>query len=157
MDERLNAILIHGSLHGCLNGRGTGTAVIEAKLAQQLAYLEAKAFFAIFIDLKKAFDAMGREQCLDLLKGYGVGPNMWRLIKFFWDNAVMVCRALGNYGRPFWAGRGVPQGGPLSAKLFNIIVDAVVQELFHQTVGVDEARDGYGGETQGTAVNLLRR
>ena len=37
----------------------------------------------------------------------------------------MVCRASGNYGVPFKAGRGVTQGGSLSAKLFNLLVDAV--------------------------------
>jgi hypothetical protein len=42
----------------------------------------------------------------------------------------MVCRAMGNYGQPFKAGRGVTQGGLLSAKLFNILVDVVVRELF---------------------------
>jgi hypothetical protein len=39
-----------------------------------------------------------------------------------------VCRASGNYGTPFKADCGVTQGGPLSAKLFNIMVDAVVRE-----------------------------
>ncbi len=38
----------------------------------------------------------------------------------------MVCCAAGNYGTAFKAGRGITQGGPLSAKLFNILVDAVV-------------------------------
>jgi hypothetical protein len=38
----------------------------------------------------------------------------------------------GNYGGPFCAGQGVTQGGPLSAKLFNILVDAVVREWLHQ-------------------------
>jgi hypothetical protein len=40
----------------------------------------------------------------------------------------MVCRAARNYGMDFKAGRGINQGGPLSAKLFNILVDAVVCE-----------------------------
>ena len=44
----------------------------------------------------------------------------------------MVCHASGNYGQPFKAGRGVTQGGPLSARLFNILVDAVVREWFRQ-------------------------
>ena len=53
---------------------------------------------------------------------------MWRLIHHFWDKAQMVCHAPGNYDVPFKAGRGVTQGGLLSAKLFNILVDAVARE-----------------------------
>ena len=33
MDLRLETIKLHDSLHGCLAGRGTGTGIIEAKLA----------------------------------------------------------------------------------------------------------------------------
>ena len=39
-----------------------------------------------------------------------------------------MCRASGNYGSPFKAGHGNTQGDLLSAKLFNILVDAVVRE-----------------------------
>ncbi len=53
---------------------------------------------------------------------------MIRLIRTYWRDAIMVCHASGNYGMPFKAGRGVTQGGPLSAKLFNILVDAVARE-----------------------------
>jgi hypothetical protein len=38
----------------------------------------------------------------------------------------------GNYRGPFLAGQGVNQGGPLSAKLFNILVDAIVREWLCQ-------------------------
>ncbi len=75
---------------------------------------------------------MDRERCLLILEGYGAGPNMVRLIRNFWQDATMVCCASGNYGGPFHASRGVTQGGPLSAKLFNILVDAVVREWLHQ-------------------------
>ena len=53
---------------------------------------------------------------------------MLRLVRNFWDTAINVCQARDNYGRLFQAGRGVTQGGPLSAKLFNILVDAVARE-----------------------------
>jgi hypothetical protein len=73
MDLRLNAFDLHNLLHGCRNKRGTGTAGIEAKLAQQLAHLELAPFYGVFLDLKKAFDSMDRERCFLILKGYGVG------------------------------------------------------------------------------------
>ncbi len=122
INKRLEAIALHDSLHGCRAGRGTGTAVIEAKLTQQLAHIKQTPFYGVFIDLKKAFDAMDRERALLLLEGHGAGPNMRRLIRHFWDKATNVCRASGNYGTPFKAGRGVTQGGPLSVKLFNVVV-----------------------------------
>ena len=132
IEHRLNAIELHDSLHGCRDARGTGTAIIEAKLAQQLSYLELKPFYGVFLDLRKAFDAMDRERCILLLEGYGAGPLLVRLVRTYWRDAIMVCRASGYYGQPFKAGRGVTQGGPLSAKLFNIVVDAVVREWMVQ-------------------------
>ena len=59
--HQLEAINLHDSLHGCRNNHGTGTAIIEAKLAQQLSYLEPKPFYGIFLDLWKAFDTMDWE------------------------------------------------------------------------------------------------
>jgi hypothetical protein len=109
MDGRMEAIDFHDCLHGFLKGRCTGTATIEAKLAQQLASIEQEALYSTFIDLRKAYDAMDRERCLEILKGYGVVPNMLRLITAFWDMAVLVCRAGGRYGTPFQAFRGVTQ------------------------------------------------
>ncbi len=132
IDHRLDTINLHDSLHGCRNNRGTGTAIIKAKLAQQLSYLELQLFYGVFLDLRKVFDAMDWELCLMMLEGYGAGPQVIRLIRGFWRDAIMVCRAAGNYGTVFKAVRGVTQGGPLSAKLFNIMVNAVVQEWFHQ-------------------------
>jgi hypothetical protein len=139
MDLRLNAFDFHDLLHGCRNKRGTGTAGIEVKLAQQLAHLEH--FYGVFLDVKKAFGAMDREQCILILEGYGVGPRMIRLIRNFWCNAVLVCKASGNYGVPFQAGRGVTQGGPLSAKLFNILVTVVAREWLRILRDVSELEE----------------
>ena len=61
-----------------------------------------------------------------------MGPKAWRLIKTFWDNGVLVCKAAGWYGLPFKAGRsitcGVTQGGPVSPTIFNLMVDAIIRE-----------------------------
>ena len=95
MDGRLATISFHDCLHGFLKGRGMGTATVEAKLEQQLAYIKQEPLYQTFIDLKKAYDAMDREHCLKILKGYRVGPLVLRLIEKFWDLAILACCASG--------------------------------------------------------------
>ncbi len=76
IDRRLDSIQLHDSLHGCRHQCGMGTTIIEAKLAQQLSYLKLQPFYRVFLDLKKAFDAMDKEQCLMILEGYRACPRM---------------------------------------------------------------------------------
>jgi hypothetical protein len=76
IDHRLDSIQLHNSFHGCQHQCRTGTAIIEAKLAQQLSYLAMQPFYGVYLDLRKAFNAMDREQCIMILEGYGAGPRM---------------------------------------------------------------------------------
>ena len=55
-----------------------------------------------------------------------------RLIARFWKQSSLCCRAAGYYGRIFHARRGIMQDGPLSPTIFNLMVDAVVQEWERQ-------------------------
>ncbi len=73
---------------------------------------------------------MDWERCFFILEGHDIGLSMHGLIRHFWDEATNVCCASGNYGTPFETGLGVTQSGSLSAKLFNVMVDAVVREWF---------------------------
>eukprot|EP00957_Ditylum_brightwellii_P061037 4633286-Ditylum_brightwellii.AAC.1 len=93
MDGRLEVVKFHDCLHEFCTGRGTGTAIIEAKLVQQLAYIKQQPWYVVFFDLRKAYDSVDRKRCKDILVAYGVGPNTMRLIRYFWDHAEMVCRA----------------------------------------------------------------
>ena len=68
-------------------GRGIDTVTTEVKLTQQLANMDQVTWYGICIDLKKAYKAMDRDRCIEILEGYQVGPKMRKLIQFFWDNA----------------------------------------------------------------------
>jgi hypothetical protein len=110
-------------------------AIMEIKLNQQLAWVDQAPLYQIYLDLKKAYDTLDRTRYLEILAGYGVGPNLLRLQKQFWGNAKMVCHAGGNFGEPFSTGWGVTQGGPLSGLMFNICVNAVVRDWLQQVLG----------------------
>jgi Reverse transcriptase (RNA-dependent DNA polymerase) len=106
MDTRLKAsIRFHEMLHaGFRAERGTGTAILEAKLFQELASAEQQALFMVFIDLRKAYDSLDRTRALHTFEGYGMGPNMLRLIRNFWDRQQVVTRQQGYHGPAFPAG-----------------------------------------------------
>ena len=51
--------------------------MIEAKLVQQLAYLEQEPLCGTFLDLQKVYhDTMDRDRCVQILRRYEVGPNI---------------------------------------------------------------------------------
>ena len=57
--------------------------------------------YSIFLDLYKAYGALDRDICLEILEGYGFGPQARRFLCAFWDRLEMVDRASGYYGVVF--------------------------------------------------------
>ncbi len=85
---RLQAIKLHDCLHGFVIKREMGTAILQLKLAQQLAYMEQELLFATFLDLQKAYGALHRGHCLRILQRYGVDPRVLEVIAYFWVHMV---------------------------------------------------------------------
>ena len=98
---------------------------------------------------------MDRDRCMEIMEGYGVGPNMMRLIRTFWDEQKLVCRAAKRYGEPFKASRGVTQGGPLSPKIFNIMVDAIVREWIRQLLYTGREEETELSDSVAEVLNTL--
>jgi hypothetical protein len=61
MVGHLATIEFHPCLHGRLPKRETGTATIEAKLAQQLAWVEQEPLYQVYLDLRKTYDHLDQE------------------------------------------------------------------------------------------------
>lgn len=126
------AIVFHDAVHGFRARRGTGTATIEVKLRMQLAKRKLEPWYAIFLDMKKAYDTVDRDRTLLILEGYGVGENIRRIIKQVWDMDTMVPKQAGFFGKSFGASRGVRQGDIDSPIIFNIVCDAVIRHTHVQ-------------------------
>ena len=55
IDTCLHAILqMHDVLHGFRAGRGSGTTIMELKLAQELSRIYQNPLFLVFLDIRKA-------------------------------------------------------------------------------------------------------
>jgi hypothetical protein len=55
MVAQMSCLKLHDCLHGGLPRQGTGTAIMEVKLHQQLAWVDQAPLYQIYLDLKKAY------------------------------------------------------------------------------------------------------
>ena len=80
----------------------------------------------IFLGLYKAYDALDRSRCINILKGYGVGPRACQLLRTYWSRLRMVEKAEWYYRVAVTGARGVTQGDPLFFAILNVVVYVVV-------------------------------
>jgi hypothetical protein len=122
------SIEFHPGIHAFRRCRGTSTAILEAKLLMQKAIREGNPLFQVFMDLSKAYDMLDRNRVMDIFTGYGVGPNLRRILTNYWDSEVLVPKSAGYFGDPFRPTRGFRQGGPDAPIEFDIVIDCVLRE-----------------------------
>ena len=55
----------------------------------------------ILLDLHKAYEALERSRCLEILALYGIVPQARKLLKTYWHRLTLVAREGGYYGTAF--------------------------------------------------------
>ena len=91
----LSSIQFHEALHSIHKGRGTGTATPEANMLQYLIAIMETVSHAIFLNLRKAYYALDRDHCLDILVGFVVGPRTLRILWKHWVQLQMAAKTGG--------------------------------------------------------------
>ena len=77
--------------------RGTETAIMELKIAQELTRMDHKILFLIFLELSKAYNNVDRGRLIWTLEGYCVGPCLCELLATFWVHQKVVPRQNGYH------------------------------------------------------------
>ena len=57
--------------------------------------MREEVLYVIFLDLHKAYAALDRDRCLEILELYSVGPQARRILWTHWDWLRMFARAGG--------------------------------------------------------------
>jgi Reverse transcriptase (RNA-dependent DNA polymerase) len=136
-DRIIDAVQFDDSLHGFLPRRGTGSAILEAKLHLDIQTATGNTRYQAFIDISKAYDSVCRQKLLYILRQYGAGPNVLNILSNFWQQLWVAPKQAGFYGPSIKSDRGVTQGDPLSPILFNLIIDAIIRETKRVTTHLD--------------------
>ena len=88
-------ITYHNFIHRLRVVCGTGMATLKLELLQQVVAFMEKVLRAIFLDLYKAYNALGSLRGLGILEGYGVVIRALHLLRLYWARLIMVARAGG--------------------------------------------------------------
>ena len=86
------SLQLHDILHGFWARRGTGTAIMELKLAQELVSIYQEPLFLLLLHLRKAYDIVDRERLIQTLEVYGTGPRLCGLFETLWSHQKVVPR-----------------------------------------------------------------
>jgi len=109
----------HASSHGFRPGRGTRTAIAEAK-----EYVAQGYTTVIDIDLSKFFDRVNHQRLLSRMAERVKDGEILRLV-----NRMLKAKVVMPDGTRVAVEEGTPQGGPLSPLLSNIVLDELDREL----------------------------
>ena len=82
-----------------------------------------------FLDVAKAFDSVSHYTLARCLRRQGVPEPLVEYVCGTLANSSTVLKVQGRKSTPIVCGRGVRQGDPLSAILFNLVIDEVIAGL----------------------------
>ncbi len=111
--------VFHPSSHGFIEGRSCHTAITEA-----IGYLEEGYEWVVDLDLEKFFDQVNHQRLLSRLEQKVSDRRLLQLIR-----RMLKAKIVMPDGVVVSNDEGVPQGGPLSPLLSNIVLDELDWEL----------------------------
>ena len=127
--QRVLPSVIHPDQCACIRDRYIGKAVhILADVMHHTKETNSPGIL-LFCDFEKAFDSVDWSCLFKTFETFNFGPSLSRWVKTF-CNKITICVMNGDTSsRYFYLGRGVRQGDPLSAYLFILVIELLVNAI----------------------------
>ena len=117
--EEQNEIL-HDTQNGFRKNRSTVDHISSLMSIIETRKLKRKSTFAIFVDFKKAYDAIDRSKLFADLRQIGIAGKMYNALLSLYEDAKCCVKVNGFYTDWFSVRCGLKQGCCLSPILFNL-------------------------------------
>ena len=111
------------------------SALIVEETARECKDAGDSVYF-IFLDAKSAFDVVDHKHLMRRLYHIGIHDRHWTLINSMHQQATSVVKWAGDRSDPFEVDQGVRQGGLLSADLYKVYGNPLLNRLTESGVGV---------------------
>jgi hypothetical protein len=146
----------HAKLHDSQHGFRPGRSAVDNlfMLNQSLsARMHAKLdTYLLFLDIQKAYDSVWRAGLLWHVWNKGIQGKLFRVLAQMTDSPSSMVLHNGAYSAPFQPDMGWEQGDTLATTMFNIHVDAVLQEVWEHHEGVHVPAPRMGDEAKKLAA-----
>ena len=121
--------LMHASQVGFLPRHSAEWHVLTVTQTIKARARAGQSTYALFVDLRKAYDSVHREAMWAVLERMGVPAPLLSLLKGWATTRQAQMRVNGVDSEPFDVEKGVPQGDPLSPLLFNLFLESLSRLL----------------------------
>lgn len=116
-----------------IKGRHIGQNIRLIQDVIEHAKEEEREAALLFLDFKKAFDSVEHNFMYETLKAFNFGPEFIRWIKTMYTQTEACIKNNGYFSQTFNIDRGIKQGCPISALLFNLVVEILAIKLKKNT------------------------
>jgi len=121
--------LLSQEQNGFRRNRSTTDNIFIMRQILEKCYEYNIEMYVLFIEFKQAFDSVGKQKIIQILQELRVPNRLVRLINMTIQNTEASVKIENLTYNPFSITSGVRQGDPFSAKIFSLILDAVIKEL----------------------------
>lgn len=126
---------LHDNQFGFRAGLSTESAILALKQTVKYYTDRNTPVYACYLDLTKAFDLVRYDFFWQKLKEINMPADLRGLFEFWYQNQENRVRWAGVLSDSYRLECGVRQGGLTSPKLFNLYINALIEELSSVRVG----------------------
>lgn len=114
---------------GFRQSRGTVDQIFVVRQTMEKCYEHNTDLHMLFVDFRQAFDSINKEKLYEYMDVMGIPQKLVRMIRITLKDVRAKVMVDGRIGNEFALYRGVRQGDALSATLFNLAINQVLQNI----------------------------